>query len=1403
MHLAIITSAQPAHINFTSLTSRDGLLSNSVNAIFRDSHGWMWFATDDGLNKFDGTNFTVYRHQPGDSSSLRSNEILALHEDRSGNLWVGASGGAISLYDRRRDKFINYPENTHPAGRNTHPPGKNASPTEGNASPAAGDTPGFLPNAVVRSICSDYLGKIWIAQFETPYILDPATGHLSRVDLLPNTTAPSSKMTLFCVFEDSHHRMFIGTDKGLFLYIRATHTFRQFKHDSSDRSSLVEDHVKALTEDKDGRLWVGTQKGLCMMRSDGNGFISYTQMEGKDTVLEGQEINSIAADKDGMLWIGTMEGLHVLDPVTRHSESFMPDEENIHSLTSKAIRSIYIDKEGIYWFGTYRGGVNKYDKNLNLFNVKLSDAFHDNGSRSTIITSFAERKDGNVWVGTDGGGLYIFDRKTERLRHVSIRFDGKVASPLAVLSLMVSPKGQLYIGTYGNGLIIMDTATGKIRHLTMGMSAGNLNANDIYYIMEDSKEQVWLGTNGQGVNVLKGDKVIARYDPKPKTAGDRYLPVNGYIRTIVEDTEGNIWIGSHGSGLAVYHPNTGGFTVYKQNDSQLPGDKIQALLPDNKGQMWIGTYGGGLSVLNEKNGQFTNFSEKDGLLNNTIYQMVEDTLGKIWISTNTGISCLDPQSKTFRNYTSYNGLQNSNFVRGAGIRLSDGELFFGGLQGFNYFNPAGLTLNRNVPAVVLTDLLLSNKSVIPGRQSPIREQISVASEIRLAYKQNFALRFVAMNYTIPGHNHYAYKLEGFDKDWNYTGSMNTAYYTNLDPGEYIFRVKASNNDDVWSRGDTSIRIYVRPPFWRTVYAYIFYVLAAGGLLLYSRHRALSKLRRKFELEQERQEVRRVQELDRLKLKFLTNLSHEFRTPISLIMGPVDQLLSEQKNERSLDKLHMIKRNARRLLNLVNQLLDFRKMEEHELKLQLSEGELVSFVKDICNAFADLSERKHINFAFNSDADRLYVLFDRDKIERILFNLLSNAFKFTLEGGTITLTLQVQEAAADTRQKWVAIKVIDNGIGIPPDKKEKIFERFFQNSAAGTVLNQGTGIGLSITKEFVRMHGGDIAVESQPGHGSIFTIRLPLTTVEADQPETAQSIDDQSLDDRPAEDQSGEDQPRDNQPRDGQPVADQQPALAGIGMPSILLVEDNEDFRFYLKDNLRNHYNVIEAADGKEGWRKALSSHPQLIVSDISMPFMNGILLTRKLKADKRTSHIPVILLTAHTGQGQQLEGLKTGANDYITKPFNFEALNAKIKNLLALRNTLQTAYSKQIKVQTPELRIESENERLLHMVVAYIEDNLTNPQLSVALLSKQVGMSRSSLYSKLLEITGQTPVEYIRSFKLEKAAALLEKSDLTIAEVAYHVGFSTPNYFARAFKAKYNMLPSEYIAKTKRMNKNI
>jgi signal transduction histidine kinase/DNA-binding response OmpR family regulator len=787
----------------------------------------------------------------------------------------------------------------------------------------------------------------------------------------------------------------------------------------------------------------------------------------------------------------------------------------------------------------------------------------------------------------------------------------------------------------------------------------------------------------------------------------------------------------------------------------------------------------GLSRLDNITGKFISYAEPEGIANAVIYKILEDASGRLWMSTNKGISSFDSRTGKFKNYGSDNGVQRSTYVLGAGLKTLSGELFFGGLDGFNYFNPGKFNCNRNIPGIVLTDLKVSNASVVPSANAPIKEHISIAREIRLDYKQNFSIDFVALNYSAPQESRYSYMLEGFDKSWNQGSNARTAVFSNLDPGTYIFRVKATSDDGSWTTPATSIKIVVRPPFYLTVYAYFAYIIAAALLLWGLRYRAIRKIKNKFTLEQERLQVKQMieqknreaaqqHEFEQAKIKYLMNVSHEFRTPVSLIMGPVERLLQQENNQEKQAQLSLIRRNARRLLNLVNQVLDFRKLEDHETKLNLAGGDIIVFLKEAVASFKDISERKHINFTFTSSLHRYNTAFDADKIERILFNLLSNAFKFTPKGGDIRFKIEQVDP------QGLRFVVSDTGIGMEPDAAEKIFDRFFQGSADPGILNQGSGIGLSITKEFVKLHGGTICVDSVPGRGSVFTVQLPL-------PLLAEAINDTEPCNESAESLLTLPYTR---PANGIPPSE---------MLTLLLVEDNEDFRYYLKDNLRHYYKIIEAADGEEGWQKALSAHPQVIVSDISMPYMDGIELCRKIKSDKRTGHIPIILLTALTGDANQLKGLETGANDYLTKPFNFQILNARIRNLFDLNQSLKNTYTRQLKIVSPDIEFESEDEKLMLAVSQYIEANLTSPKLSVEDLSRHVCMSRGSFYNKIVTLTGETPVEFIRSVKLNKAAALLENSDMKIAQVGYAVGFTTPNYFARAFKAKFNMLPSEYL----------
>jgi len=1338
--------AQQADFNFINFSSKDGLSSNVVNVILKDRFGYMWFGTDDGLNKFDGVNFTVYRHHAADTTSIGANTIFAIHEDAAGNLWVGTQT-TLSLYNRKKNAFINY---------------------------------NFPVKSIVRSLCSDHLGNLWIATFDGLHKLDPRTGKMVAYKSDPRKKGQLASNTIISVFEDSYQRLWVGTTAGLHLFLSSSNSFQRFQHVNGDSSSVSDNVVKAITEDNNGNVWFGTMDGgVNKLQPDGKSFISYKHSNTNDNTISSNRIYDMACDNNGRLLLATEDGLDMFDVQTGRVIRIVNDGRNTYSLSVKSVKSLFIDKNGIYWVGTVRGGVSKYDKNLAFFNLRQSNSFDPSGLSNPTVTSFVEDDNGDVYIGTDGGGLNLYHRKTGLFSHIRLT-NGTEKTPLPVLT-MERVGNELWIGTFLRGLYTLSMKTGAVKHYIKGDGPQDLTSNEIFCIRKDKQGNVWVGTNGGGVNIYNSKTGVFHRFNKDSSYGEAGMVlVNGYIRSIEEDKSGNVWIGSVGSGIVVHHTSGTAFRLFNQQNNNLPNDDIQTIYIGANDTVWVGTHGGGLSRLDNSTNKFVSYAEPEGIANAVIYKILQDGAGKIWVSTNKGISSFDPATQRFKNYTSDNGVQRSTFVLGAGLKTSRGDLFFGGLDGFNYFNPSTFKCNRNIPGIVLTDLKVSNASVIPAENAAIKTHISVAGEVRLDYKQNFSIDFVALNYSAPHESRYFYMLEGFDKSWNPTGTTGTAVFSNLNPGTYTFHVKAMSDDGSWTTPVTSIKIFIRPPFYLTPFAFIVYILVAGLILWGLRYRGISKLKNKFALEQERlqakqmieqknREAEQLHQFEQAKIKYLTNLSHEFRTPVSLIVGPVERLLQQESSYEKKGQLSLIKRNAKRLLNLVNQVLDFRRLEEQETTLNMAEGDIISFVNEVVSSFKDISERKHINFTFTSALSRYYTAFDGDKIERILFNLLSNAFKFTPKGGDIWLKIDHEAHAG------LQFIIGDTGIGIEPQAAEKIFNRFFQAGAEPGMLNQGSGIGLSITKEFVKLHGGAISVESMPGRGSVFTVQLPLAEI----PEPATLIESSIL---PAEVCAADclAKPLQEVPRSE--------------MLTLLLVEDNEDFRYYLKDNLRHYYKIIEASDGQEGWQRVLSAHPQVIVSDISMPYMDGIELCRKIKSDKRTSHIPVILLTALTGDADQLKGLETGANDYLTKPFNFDILNVRIKNLFDLNQSLKNTYSRQLKIITPDIEFESEDEKLMLAVSQYIEDNLNSTKLSVEDLSRHVCMSRGSLYNKIVTLTGETPVEFIRSVKLNKAAALLENSDMKIAQIGYAVGFTSPNYFARAFKAKFNVLPSEYSA---------
>ncbi|WP_199200241.1 two-component regulator propeller domain-containing protein [Adhaeribacter arboris] len=1101
-------------------------------------------------------------------------------------------------------------------------------------------------------------------------------------------------------------------------------------------------------------------------------------------------MRSVVQGSDGKIWIGTDHGgVNIIDKKHGTVEYLLQNPDDESSISQNSIYSLYRNKADIIWVGTYKAGISYYHPNNIKFPVYRYQAANPNSLPYNDINRFVEDARGNIFMGTNGGGLLYFDRARNRFQQ--FLHDPKNANSLTnnvIVGLYLDKQQNLWIGTYYGGLDKFDGTT--FTHYRHNPKDSNSISDDrVWEIFEDSRNNLWVGTLGGGLELFDRKKELFRHYRMgaPKSVH------SDYISSIIEDKAGNLWIGT-AYGVDKLDHKTGEFVHYVNNNNNAQGlsnNNVITVMEDSRGLLWMGT-NEGLNVLDRKKNTFRVFRKEDGLPDNSIQGIVEDNQHTMWLATQNGISnvTVQPGSSAaditlqFKNYDVSDGLQDQAFNNNAFLKTRSGDLLFGGSNGFNIFHPGKLEVNRQVPPVILTDFQIFNQTIAAGDtlngRVLLQENINQAKEITLRHHENmFSIAFAALNFLQPEKNKYAYKLEGFNDQWlSVDNEVRKAVFTNLDPGTYVFRVKASNNDGVWNEAGATLRITILPPFWKTNWAFAFYIILFLAALLIARRIVQTQERLKYKLAHERQEAHRRQELDMLKIRFFTNISHEFRTPLTLILAPLEKMLKEASADaEKIIQLKLVYRNARRLLNLVNQLLDFRKMEVQEIALHASPIDVIPFIREIAFSFSDISENKNIQFTFYAAVEHLVTNVDPDKMEKILFNLLSNAFKFTPEGGKVSVEVSVADFTTDSSRKNLVIQVKDTGIGIPPEDQEKVFKRFFQSDIPGSMVNQGSGIGLAITKEFVKLHEGEITVQSTSGEGTLFTIMLPVVPAVLPAPEINLAVSEMRALPAPI------------------PVEKVNGSTkSSAKKPVILLVEDNEDFRFYLKDNLSVFYQVVEATNGKQGWQQAITLVPDLIVSDILMPEMDGIAFSRKLKKDPRTAAIPVILLTANATEEQKLLGYETGASDYITKPFNFEILLSRLKYLIAQQVAFREALQHKMEVKPQDIAITPLDEKLIKKAIAFTEQNIANPDFSVEDLSRELGMSRVYLYKKLLALTGKAPLEFIRTVRLKRAAQLLTESQLTVAEVAYEVGFNNPKYFTKYFKQEFNELPSAYAA---------
>ena len=1361
---------QYQNIKFEHITVEQGLSSNRVTSILQDSQGFMWFGTENGLHKYDGYTFTIYKPDPVDPGSISHVFIYSIFKDAREDLWIGTYGGGLNKFERDKEKFIRYQNDP--------------------------DDPHSLSNNFVAAICqspADSGKALWIGT---------RWGGLNKLDLetarfhhyltdrgkIPEVNT-NSILSICC---DNNGTLWIATEaSGLISLDPQTEQYAHHRADPVDKSGLCDNKIRRVFTDKSNNIWIGTDAGLNRFDMHTNEFSRFVNSAGNGNSLSHNQVLAIHEDRQGHLWVGTFNGLNLYSKKTGEFIRFNSEQNKPNSLSHDYITKIYEDRSGLLWIATH-GGINRINpaaKKFNHVQIELEDS--DKASINSVRCMQEDSEDSKIlWLGTTGSGLIRYNRNSREFEQVIGHNE-----TVFVRSLYQAPliPGKIWLATWGSGLIRIDKDLKQSSRKVFWLDNSELkDANHISSIYPLSKDNVLLGT---GLGLYQFDLVTGEHFGLMPGADDPYSLSHPNVTAICRDRSGQLWVGTYGGGLNKLVLPPGGidlkktaakFVHYKHNPDNprsLSSSTITLIHEAQNGIIWVGTLDGGLNKLvSTTHGDsdkvvegFIRYTERDGLPSNAILGVLEDNSGNLWISTKNGLSMFDPVDGSFHNFRKSDGLQSNEFNRFAYFRNDRGELYFGGINGFNHFKPAVINKNPVVPNVVITDFRIFNQSVRKHPEWTLNEPVSETDAITLTHDQSvFTFEFAALEYTNSAKNTYAYKMEGIDPRWVYTdASRRFATYTHLDPGEYLFSVRASNNDGVWNQEGTSVRIIIAPPWWRTTTAYLIYFLAGIGLIFSLRRYELNRQKLKYDLELEHIEAEKFKEVDRMKSRFFANISHEFRTPLTLITGPVERLLSQVEGGKIKEDLSRIKDNAHRMNNLVDMYLDLSRLESGNLTLQKVELDILPSVKNVIASFRSLAESARLKLVFETSVGSAVCNVDREKFELILINLLSNAIKFTPPEGTVKICIN-----AAPGDKLLDISFTDTGIGIPDNELDTIFDMYYQVENEINKRISGTGIGLAMVKELIKLHAGEISAESIVGKGSTFTLTIPMIRVR-------KVISKEMITSAGRMDKTSALSERYN------------PAIKRRDQRLILIVEDDHQMLEYINSHVAEYYLTRLASSGQDGFEAALVWDPALIISDVMMPEMDGYELCKKLKEDFRTSHIPLILLTARTGDPDMLRGLEQGADNYLKKPFKANELLIRINNLIENRRRLHRKFRTERKMDLGELQITSADESFLQKCYQIAEKQLSNPAYSVDQFSGDLAISRVQLHRKLKALTGLSAGHFIKIIRLKKAAALLETGTGNISEIAYDCGFSNPAYFAKSFRAAYNLSPTQYLQKAK------
>jgi signal transduction histidine kinase/ligand-binding sensor domain-containing protein/DNA-binding response OmpR family regulator len=1341
--------SQPSS-SFISLPA--DLVNNEVTSIIQDKNGFLWLGTRGGLQWFDGYEMKLLKNDMGKGTNLLSQSIEVLLNGKQNNIWIGTKSGGLSSYDFKTGTIINY---------------KN---TSSNAS-----------------------------GFNADYILS--------------------------LLETGSEKLFIGTWKGF-----------QYLNKKTNEFKIINSKWKTFDIQPDGKkgYWLATNSGLKHINTNLENDKSY------NFGIAELNIASIVTDKKtNCLWLGTwQQGLYWFNPATNEIKNYRYDKKNPASLSSNNAYRVLLDSKGNLWVGTWGGGLNRFDNTTATFEKIQLNIPGLYTSDNQIILTLQEDPSGLLWVGTDGSGVFKTDLNRKKFSNISYSGASNLfTNSTHVLSVLIDPFDKRWFSTKG-GSIQYSVNEGKFSDFNITLPAKDVSPGSPYECRSflQAGEYLWMGTNkglvrvvnnnsgvgnysilipdeknpasisGRKINVLAKDSsgtiwigtqenglsCIAGYDKNNQPLFKNYLPAFGIkgalqnerVSCLLVDSKKRLWVGTY-KGLHLYQPATDNFLVYTQTSeaqNSISNNTILCLAEDKLGNIWAGTQLGLNKISGSNNNQLniTSFTTKEGLPSNYVHAIIPDDKGNIWASTNKGLIRLNQADNSFAVFDKRDGVQSSTFSENAFFKSKDGWFFFGGVEGVTYFNPDSISINRFKPPVYFTNLKINNVPYEFGKakmDSSILEKPFYETEsITLDHTENIlSIGFAALDYHAPDKNEYMYRLEGFNNDWVYAGNNRSVTFTNLNPGTYRLKVKATNSDKIWSPDIHELKITILPPPWKTWWAYTIYVAVFIFLLWLTRYFGLRQVALKNQLVLAKFERDQEHQLTDFKEKLFTNISHEFRTPLTLILGPLDDLLQRMKLESPVEKsLRLIQKQSKRMLRMVNQLLDFQKAESGKLKLAAQPGEIISFCYDIYLLFADEAKRRNIDYRFVSDEKYLSFTFDPNKLEIIVFNILSNALKFTPNGKSITLSVKKKENQA------CVIAVQDTGRGIPSNEINQIFNRFYRGKEQDATNISGTGIGLSFVKELTELHGGTITAESDGVNASLFTVTLPALAIT----DVAVPVTNETLLFAEQKTESFLNNSIMNEEKDS--------LYPEQELPIILVVEDEPDMLQYVVEIVTPSFQVITATNGREGLEKALEAIPDLIISDVMMPEMDGMELCRNLKSDKGTSHIPIILLTALSDVTHHVQGIREGADVYLPKPFHSQLLLVHIHNLINSRNKLKELYAKRIFLGTGNFEIKSYEEEFLHKLMKLVEENISNSEFSNDDLASLMFMSRSTFYRKLKAVTGMSGNEFIRTARLNFAAKLLESGNYSVTDAAYEAGFNDIKYFRKRFQDQFGASPSEY-----------